>query len=469
MTTTVRVVVVNYNGGELVLECLQSVVDHQVDATMQVVVVDNASVDGSTDAIAQRFGDAVVVVRNASNDGFVAANAAMGPMDGMDPADVIMLLNPDATLEPGCVSELLAALDADPAVGAASPCMLFAHRFVDVSVHAPNEPPHIDPRSLAVRLKGVRVDGVDRLRSVHASHGVHDVEWANARPSRWLADGAVVGVPVPVDAASATVPVCLTLDALGDKPVEVTVAKSPSGRDMPAQLPSATAQTMVGTVPAEVCIDVPVAAGRDLVANAGTVVFADGSGADRGHFSEVAPPFDVPTDLFAWCGGAVALKADYLADVGLFAEELFLYYEDVDLSWRGRSRGWRYRYVPTARVRHVQGASGGDGSEIVVRYTTRNRLLVTVRNASWPVVGRAVSATLAQIGASVRHEVITPRRAGQKAQLRMLMLRLRGLAGAIAGLPGALAARRRLARRALHARADVEQGLVASAAVHPAD
>ena len=52
--------------------------------------------------------------------------------------------------------------------------------------------------------------------------------------------------------------------------------------------------------------------------------------------------------MFAWCGGGVLLRPRYLADVGLFDERFFLYYEDTDLSWRGRSRGWRYRYVPEA-------------------------------------------------------------------------------------------------------------------------
>ena len=56
--------------------------------------------------------------------------------------------------------------------------------------------------------------------------------------------------------------------------------------------------------------------------------------------------------MFAWCGGAVLLRRRYLDDVGLFDERFFLYYEDTDLSWRGRLRGWRYVYVPGAVVRH---------------------------------------------------------------------------------------------------------------------
>ncbi len=85
--------------------------------------------------------------------------------------------------------------------------------------------------------------------------------------------------------------------------------------------------------------------------------------------------------MFAWCGGAVLLRRGYLDDVGLFDERLFLYYEDTDLSWRGRLRGWRYVYVPASVVRHRHAQSSGVGSPMFRYYTERNRLLVLAKNA----------------------------------------------------------------------------------------
>ncbi len=75
------------------------------------------------------------------------------------------------------------------------------------------------------------------------------------------------------------------------------------------------------------------------------------------------------------------LRPSYLDQVGLFEPSFFLYYEDVDLSWRGRARGWRYAYVPWAVARHVHAASGGVASALAMRYAERNRLLMLVRNA----------------------------------------------------------------------------------------
>ena len=79
--------------------------------------------------------------------------------------------------------------------------------------------------------------------------------------------------------------------------------------------------------------------------------------------------------MFAWSGGAVLLTTRYLADVGLFDEQLFLYYEDVDLSWRERERGWRTGTCPESVVRHVHSASTVEGSPRFDYYNERNRLL----------------------------------------------------------------------------------------------
>ena len=85
------------------------------------------------------------------------------------------------------------------------------------------------------------------------------------------------------------------------------------------------------------------------------------------------------------------LRPSYLEQVGLFEESFFLYYEDVDLSWRGRARGWRYAYVPAAVARHVHAASGGVASALAMRYAERNRLVTLVRNAPARLAAVAVA------------------------------------------------------------------------------
>lgn len=67
-----------------------------------------------------------------------------------------------------------------------------------------------------------------------------------------------------------------------------------------------------------------------------------------------------PVDWVA--GAAVLFRLDALRDVGFFEPAFFLYFEEVDLMRRLRSKGGEIWYLPTARVRHIEGASTGVSS-----------------------------------------------------------------------------------------------------------
>lgn len=466
--TVARFVVVNYNGGDLVVACIESILAQRFDGTIDVVVVDNASTDGSVAAVVERFGDGVHLIANTANLGFVAANQAMGSVPGLADADVVALVNPDATIAADWLTVLADALAGDPGVGAASPCMLFAHQFSDLVITAPSETGTSDRRDLAVQLCDVRIDGTALLGRVHAGDGVHDVEQGPSGAFRWLAGAATVGIPVDRHHPARTVQ--LTLAAPTTKQVTIgasaaglstgsATAGSPPDRSG-ANDPAASVEVTVGPRPTTHTV---VLAGtpHDLVANAGSLVFDDGTGADRGHFAPLGPPLDQPCDLFAWCGGGVLLRSSYLDDVGVFEPSLFLYYEDTDLSWRGRSMGWRHVYVPAARMRHVQGASGGSLSDVFVVSTTRNRMVMVMRNGSPAVVRRAVGDLAGSLWASLRYEVVGPVLHLRRPQLRMLGLRLRAVGAVVAATPQALAARRTLRRAARVPDGVVEADLVA--------
>jgi hypothetical protein len=187
----------------------------------------------------------------------------------------------------------------------------------------------------------------------------------------------------------------------------------------------------------------------DTVNNAGNEVTVTGYGRDRGFGSTALDTFAEPCDVFAWCGAAVLLRPTYLADVGLFDTRFFLYYEDTDLSWRGQLRGWRYRFVPSSRVRHVHAASSGEGSDLHRHYTERNRLCMLVKNAPAGMAWRAV----------LRFPLSTASyaRAGDR---RAVWLRSRAYLGFLRLLPAMLRARRRIRRRATVRDVDILARLV---------
>jgi len=145
--------------------------------------------------------------------------------------------------------------------------------------------------------------------------------------------------------------------------------------------------------PTWVRVDLP-ATTFDVINNVGSNLFAGGFGGDRGFLERDRGQYDSPAEVFAWCGGAVLLRCGYLDSVGVFDERLFLYYEDTDLSWRGRLQGWRYVYEPAAVVRHRHAQSSGVGSPVFRFHTERNRLLVLAKCAP---VGLAVRAGLGEL------------------------------------------------------------------------
>lgn len=107
------VIVVSYNTREILRACLERLFAVTQDIPIEVIVVDNASRDGSADMVETAFPQ-VILHRSDINLGFAAANnvgfrIATG--------DTILLLNPDALIEPGAVQRSLAYMTADPRIG----------------------------------------------------------------------------------------------------------------------------------------------------------------------------------------------------------------------------------------------------------------------------------------------------------------------------------------------------------------
>ena len=92
------VVIVNYNGGAMLLDCVQSAVAEHVPAS-QIVVVDNGSTDHSIDSLAAAF-PSINIILNSCNEGFArAVNRGLRIATG----EFALLLNNDARLEPGAL------------------------------------------------------------------------------------------------------------------------------------------------------------------------------------------------------------------------------------------------------------------------------------------------------------------------------------------------------------------------------
>ena len=104
------VVIVNTQTRDLVLTCLRHLMPELGDLDHEVFVVDNASTDGSVEAIRREF-PAAKVIANRENRGFARANNQALRLAG---GDQILLLNPDTEIQPGALAILRRALGTLP-------------------------------------------------------------------------------------------------------------------------------------------------------------------------------------------------------------------------------------------------------------------------------------------------------------------------------------------------------------------
>ncbi|HUI90816.1 MAG TPA: glycosyltransferase family 2 protein [Chitinivibrionales bacterium] len=121
---TVLIVIVNYNGGDIVMECAASCLS-QTYPFCSVVVVDNGSSDGSADALATAH-PGVAVVKNGYNAGWAGGcNTGIAFSDSR----YVAVVNSDAVLDRECIAAMVSAIESFPRAGScASKIMLYDRR-----------------------------------------------------------------------------------------------------------------------------------------------------------------------------------------------------------------------------------------------------------------------------------------------------------------------------------------------------
>ncbi len=423
--TVVRAVVLNYDGGDDVVRALDALAATRTEAELQLVVVDNASTDGSIEAVAATHPE-VEVRPTGTNRGFGANNDALADLDGVD---AVALVNNDAFVEPGWLDPLLADLADDPGLGAVQSKMLLEPRFVTVQIETLATERRWDPRRFGVQLRGLRIHGRDGWADAHLAAGGHGAQLEDGQRVEWTKPWAELRVPLDAGADHAPAQVELLVAAPQAKPV---------------RLAGAAGDVEVEVGPDPRWVTVPLGGTPfDVINSAGATLLADGSAGDRGALAPDHGQFDRPEPLEAWSGGAVLLRPAYLAEVGLFDERFFLYYEDTDLSARGRARGWRYRYQPASVVRHRHAASSGVASRVLRWHVERNRLLYLTKNAPAGVAGRAVVRHPLSTLSYARRDVVGPLLDGRPVDSTTVRLRLSAYAGYLRLAPAMLSDRRR--------------------------
>ena len=128
---------------------------------------------------------------------------------------------------------------------------------------------------------------------------------------------------------------------------------------------------------------------RDLGAIQPLVINRDGSlncGLDLGFsgFSRaIKQPRGYPlSEAFYAIGGALLTRSDAFFSVGMLDDDLFLYHDDVDYSWRLRLLGYKCACVVDTKAYHWGSATLGRRNPLIIYFIIRNNIWVTAKNSS---------------------------------------------------------------------------------------
>lgn len=376
----VSVIIVNYNGAHFLPTCLDALRDSTYSADcFQVIVSDNGSTDGSLELLETRY-PWVQVLKNGENLGFASGNnRAIEIARG----EYVVLLNNDTMPSSGWLENLVRVAENDPRAGLVTGRLQLFYDQLIVQIDSETIQPANDGRVLGVQVFGVESGTPNGIvQYVDGFYGWEKNPSSDA--FRWTRDRAVIGVPVHHRPGDADLILRLAASRYDAAPVKVRISLDGT----------VSADWIVsGAAPRDYRLPLPASLrclAHPLVQNTGSLAFRNGLGRDRGTFVKQNEVFyevdegqyDRVEEVFAGCGASLLIRKSLIDEIGAFDDDFFMYYEDTDLAWRARLRGWKVLYAPQAIVRHVHCGTSVEWSSLFLYLTARNRLAMVFKNGT---------------------------------------------------------------------------------------
>lgn len=130
------IIIVTYNPGQMIVDCLHSLPEGARGLSYEMIVVDNASQDGTPQRIMGEFPQ-VRLIKNKDNRGFAAANnQGLAIAHGRH----MLLLNPDVMAHPGAMTAMVTFLESNPTVGIVGPRIFGSEGRVAITARASPQP-----------------------------------------------------------------------------------------------------------------------------------------------------------------------------------------------------------------------------------------------------------------------------------------------------------------------------------------
>jgi len=170
MSPKVSIIILNWNGLEDTVECLDSL-EKITYPNYDIIVVDNGSKGNDAEILREKFKDYIHIIENDKNYGFAeGCNIGMRYALKDSAPDYILLLNNDTTVAPDFLAEMVKIAESDPLIGIAGPKIYFYHepnklQSVGIQIDLSNW------QSFSVGLNKIDVGQFDNITEVDWVYG----------------------------------------------------------------------------------------------------------------------------------------------------------------------------------------------------------------------------------------------------------------------------------------------------------
>jgi GT2 family glycosyltransferase len=395
---SVSIITVNFNGARFLPGLFTSISNLDYPAEkIEVIMVDNNSSDKSCDIVAQMF-PSVKIINLSSNMGYAQGNnAGFAAAKGQ----YFALLNNDCTVDRQWLSGLVKTILEEGRIskaGAAGSKVLFFYSYILLEFETSGQTLCIKDFYINNGQKSGRMGGCSLEENLCKS--IRFIR--NCSPSSrkkdgtvtsWsLNDGAVLALPL-ADIES-SLELGLEISNNGNAGNIAVNIKNPGDADKSIRV----YKGHINEGASKIKISIPEKYNvfkASLVNSCGLEINNSFYARDRGADTIDEGQFDKRAEIFAPSGSSLLVSRKMLEETGYFAKSFFTYYEDMDLFWRARLKGWKVFFSPDSVARHHHCGTGVEWSPSFTYYVLRNRLIAIFRCGWCSLFARAYFAFIA--------------------------------------------------------------------------
>ncbi len=368
----VSVIIINYNGKRFIDQLFRSFMKMRTDGiTYEIIVVNNGNEDHSIEYLKEHYGGMkqLKIVETGENKGYAGGNNA-----GADLAEgeYLIFLNNDTAVDENWLVSLYRSMKEMPACGILNSKLLFFYDYVTVRFETTNK---------VVLSSKIRINQVEyQIDAKFCKNLVYESDKLSC-----FFDSEIA-VPLRNGVVSSQIEF-FCMEDQGKQSSLVCCNRR-------AKLKNHAWSSI-----SLICKDLALNK-YSLIQNAGSDINEYYNGYDIGMGERDAKKYQQKYEITCSCGASMMISKEDFIKCGRFDEKFFMYYEDVDLSFRVRKMGKKIMFCPESVVRHIHTGSSVEWSPFFCYQVSRNKLLFLLKHMSWT---KFIYWFLRQSAASIRH------------------------------------------------------------------